>query len=192
MLKAINGHPFQQQRFLDVAFRHKHGMKSIPSRQIHHGKDAWNRAKRAVKRQLANDQEPVQARQLDLSACGKQADGDSQIKRCTFLANIGRRKIDRYSLHGKGEPAVFDRRSYPFNRLPDRRIRKSHHRGLGNPARQIDLYFNHNSINTVQTCAGHFAIQHKIHLLPLNSFGFGRFKGKKVLPYFRDSLMILY
>ena len=91
-----------ERDFRRVALRHEQGLEPLRARERSHRQDAVRVTHNAVERHFADDE---RARQigLELFGCPQQTDGDGEVVRGAFFAEIGRREVDGDALEEKPE-----------------------------------------------------------------------------------------
>ncbi len=86
----------------------------------------------------------------NLLRSNEDADGDPDVEGCPGLAQIGRRKIDRYPPWREGQATVPDRSPYALPGLLEGGVRQADDRETRQPRRDVNLDPNEATVDSAK------------------------------------------
>ena len=135
-----DGETGDDRRLARVGVRQHQAVDAVPARLRRDGEDAAHRPHRAVERELADGDHPLQPLAGNETGRREHADGDRQVERRPHLAHVRRREVDRYPPRRKLEAGVADGALDAVAALADARVGQADEGDRRQPAvRYVDL-----------------------------------------------------
>lgn len=136
---GVDRHVGQRCRFRGALARQHHRSYLARAGEARHRQASGHAAQRAVERQLAEEQHPIERAHRDDLLRGEDPDGDREIERGAVLAHVGGREVDRHLARGQLPAGVGDRRAHAHAALLDRARAQPDEVVAGQAERDIDL-----------------------------------------------------